>query len=387
MLTEKLTSIADAIREKGGTTEKLTLDAMPTAIANLPTGGGGDCNGLHIPEEYLTLTGSCQYRFYGGGWDWFIEEFGEKIKTKDITNVSGMFQNSSKLKRVPFSIETTNTMLEWKNLFVNCNSIEYIERIPLIKASSLQSIFESCSKLRELPVVDVMEVKQDVSSGMKSFITYCYSLREIPDYYMECFTNNTAITSTSSHPYYALFRDCSCLNEAKKIRVNTVKEMTSNIFSNTFYRCYRLKGITFDTLNDNGTPLNVKWKNQTIDLSQYVGWAGDAYADQKILDFNSGITADKEVVNKDDYNRLKDDPDWWSRQFMFSRFGHDAAVELINTLPDASAYIEAQGASNNIVKFYSNAGSAIDGGSVSALTEEEIAVAAAKGWSIAYTTG
>ena len=32
-ITDKLTSIANAIREKGGTTEKLTLDAMPTAIA------------------------------------------------------------------------------------------------------------------------------------------------------------------------------------------------------------------------------------------------------------------------------------------------------------------------------------------------------------------
>ena len=29
MLTDKLTNIANAIRQKGGTTEKLTLDAMP----------------------------------------------------------------------------------------------------------------------------------------------------------------------------------------------------------------------------------------------------------------------------------------------------------------------------------------------------------------------
>jgi hypothetical protein len=32
-LTDKLTSIANAIREKGGTTDKLTLAQMPDAIA------------------------------------------------------------------------------------------------------------------------------------------------------------------------------------------------------------------------------------------------------------------------------------------------------------------------------------------------------------------
>ena len=41
-LTDKLSAIGAAIREKGGTTELLTLAQMPYAIAALPTGGGGD---------------------------------------------------------------------------------------------------------------------------------------------------------------------------------------------------------------------------------------------------------------------------------------------------------------------------------------------------------
>ena len=41
-LTNKLTAIADAIREKTGTTEPLTLDAMATAISGITTGGGGE---------------------------------------------------------------------------------------------------------------------------------------------------------------------------------------------------------------------------------------------------------------------------------------------------------------------------------------------------------
>ena len=39
-LTEKLTAIADAIREKTNTTEKITLAKMPEMISSI-TGGGG----------------------------------------------------------------------------------------------------------------------------------------------------------------------------------------------------------------------------------------------------------------------------------------------------------------------------------------------------------
>ena len=39
-LTDKLSAIADAIREKTKTTEKMTLDRMPELISSI-TGGGG----------------------------------------------------------------------------------------------------------------------------------------------------------------------------------------------------------------------------------------------------------------------------------------------------------------------------------------------------------
>lgn len=40
-LTDKLTNIADAIREKTGGTDALTLDGMAAAIAGISAGGGG----------------------------------------------------------------------------------------------------------------------------------------------------------------------------------------------------------------------------------------------------------------------------------------------------------------------------------------------------------
>ena len=47
-VNEKMTAIADAIREKTGGTEALTLDAMATAIAGIETGGG------EYSAEYIT---------------------------------------------------------------------------------------------------------------------------------------------------------------------------------------------------------------------------------------------------------------------------------------------------------------------------------------------
>ena len=176
-----------------------------------------------------------------------------------------------------------------------------------------------------------------------------------------------------------MFNNCSSLDEINKLGVLSGSTLTSNMFAYTFVNCHRLKKITFN-LNEDGTPIVAKWKNQTIDLTKYVGWAGEASATSKILNYNSGITAE------DEDNDWSNNPNYWSKQFANSRFNHDSAVELINSLPDTSAYLATQTSGTNSVKFYTNAGINTPGGSVNDLTEEEIAVAAAKGWTIAYGT-
>jgi hypothetical protein len=378
-LTDKLTSIANAIREKGGTTEKLTLDAMPTAIAALSTGGGE----MEIP----VLTGDMKWRFANGGWDWFIEKYGNKITTENISNMEQVFY-FSKVKEIPFTINTNAAEIGWEGAFTGCSELKYVAKIPKIKANKMGSMFSYCYKLRQLPEVDDIQYKITSSYSLSAIFQRCYSLRKIPEIYINKMLYSEGWSQTSYLWYYNMCCECYALDEINGIRVATAKEVSSNAFYNTFQKCYHLKSITFET-NSDGTPIQARWKKQTIDLSQYAGWAGNNYADTDITTrYNSGITADKEVgTGKGSYADLKDDPDWWSREFGFSRFGHDAAVELINSLPDTSAYLATQTGTgnNNTIKFYTNAGMYIDGG-VSQLTEEEVAVAAAKGWTISYTT-
>ena len=78
---------------------------------------------------------------------------------------------------------------------------------------------------------------------------------------------------------------------------------------------------------------------------------------------------------------MKNDPDSWSNSLDYSKYNHDSAVETINSLPDTSAYIATAGGTN-IIKFEGASGAKTDGGAINTLTEEEIAVAAAKGWTV-----
>ena len=119
-------------------------------------------------------------------------------------------------------------------------------------------------------------------------------------------------------------------------------------------------------------------KNQNINLSSTVGYASD---NAPMLNYNSGITADKEVVDDATYQALKNDADWFSTNIAYSRYNHDSAVATINTLPDTSAYL-ASGGGTNTIKFKGESGSTTDGGAINTLTEAEIAVATAKGWTV-----
>ena len=66
-----------------------------------------------------------------------------------------------------------------------------------------------------------------------------------------------------------------------------------------------------------------------------------------------------------------------------SVYNHDSAVETINSLPDTSAFLAEVGGTNTI-KFRRNQGANTEGGAIGNLTGEEIAVAAAKGWTVAF---
>jgi hypothetical protein len=207
------------------------------------------------------------------------------------------------------------------------------------------------------------------------------SLRRAPSWWYKFRLNpeSTAFPATNYVIYYQAFNSAYALDEVTDIPVwNCAGVQNSNMFTGFLKTASRTKNITFET-NEDGSPIVAQWKSQVIDLIA-IGRATYS-AKNEILNNNSGITADKEVASYDTYQALKNDPDWFTQNVAYSRYNHDSAVATINSLPDTSAYLATAGGTNTI-KFTGDAGSATDGGAINTLTDAEIAVATAKGWTV-----
>ena len=363
-----LTGIANAIRGKNGSTDTYKPSEMAAAITAISGGGGG---GPEIPDEAFVLSGSLSYWDYNGKWDKFIETYINKWSTSNIVDTSNMFYGCE-LAQIPFEINLGNYPV-----LANMFKASKITTLPQINGSniSVQSMsgFLSDSKIQNIPndYFNFIGDIYDSYSDFKSLFYCCYKLRNFPSSASVIMTKYKS-TSYIYNPYYNLFYFCYVLDEVTNLGVITIPTITRNYFFDSFFYCHRLKNITFES----GKTVN--WKNQTIDLSYYVG-----YSNRYENITNNGITADKQVTDDATYQALKDDPDWWTANIAYSRYNHDSAVATINSLPDTSAYLAANGGTNTI-KFKGESGSATDGGAISSLTPEEIAVATSRGWTVSF---
>ena len=360
------------VTENGEYVAPSTIDGYSPVTVNVPTGGAG------IPSEAFSISRECPYRFAYSGWDWFVENYGNQINTSDITSATNMFFYSN-LETIPFTINLSTSGCSCTSMFESC---QYLKTLPEIsgKPDNFSNIFYSCYRIRQIPDswgnLDFSYFTTNSYARMSNIFTYCYSLRQIPASLLSNLHNDKT-TSTYSKPYNNCFNSCYSLDEILNLPVDGAT-MTSDMFPSSFDNCSRLKDMTFAT--NNGTPYTANWKTQTINLTKNVGSSSNSYVNN-ILNYNSGITADKKVTDDTTYQALKNDPDWFTSNVAYSRYNHDSAVATINSLPDTSAYLAANGGTNTI-KFRGESGSATDGGAINTLTEEEIAVATAKGWTV-----
>ena len=373
-----LTGIANAIRGKNGSTTTYKPSEMAAAITAISGGGGPD-----IPDSAFVISGDCSYLNYYGNWDWFFNNYGDRITTKNLTSGTFMF-NQSQIEEINFDINFSSyNSCPISFIYNGCTKLIKIKKMNNLRVSSMDALFKDCEKLRNIPddFADTWDWSylegqtSEYTGSQNTIFQGCYSLRSIP-------MNIIKSGNPKMNYYYSYFNNgfykCYSLDELTNLPILYTKATwTSNAFISTFNYCGRLKNITFAKQED-GTPYTVSWKSQTINLDTYVG-----YINYKtyILNYNSGITADKEVTDATTYAALKNDADWFTTNVAYSRYNHDSAVATINSLPDTSAYLATAGGTNTI-KFKASAGSATDGGAINTLTEEEIAVATAKGWTV-----
>ena len=381
-----LTAIGDAIREKTGKTDLIDPAKMSNEIESIEAGGGG----ADIPEEAYKFTGNLTYTFAEGNWDWFIEQYGSKITTEDVTSLNYTF-NYSKVSEIPFTINVTKAK-NFSSAFANCP----LTKCPKIRGTfdvsasssfTFSSIFSNAigtnliTSLDDLFEPEMFEAIKTLKITSQYNAPYAFNfagiraVRTIPEWWYQWQLNpeSTAFPAAHMTIYSSMFSGCMCLDEAHDIPVwACVAPATSNLFSSAFTNMYRIKSITFET--DNGQPKIANWKGQILELSASIGYGASAQSVGKYM-------ATKLVDDDETYQTYKNDPDYYTAHTAYSRYNHDSAVETINSLPDTSAYLASAGGTNTI-KFLGVAGAKTDGGAINTLTAEEIAVATAKGWTV-----
>lgn len=346
---------------------------------------------LTLPEEAYIISGSCSWRWATTGGNWYFTALGNKLTTRDIDNFSYAFNSNNKIVRIPCTINIKNCY-NFGSAFSGCSALEECPKIrgkiSWSTSTSMSDMIKSCHKIvnfEDLFEPDMLDgfstVKATSAYSCAKPVTFyeCKSIRTVPTWWYKFKLNeaSTAYPATSSgySIYNSAFQYCYVIDEVLNVPVwKCTATLTSNIFASMFHYCGRLKNFTFETQSD-GTPYTTEWKSQTIDLSSYVGYTSSA---SYVTGANAGITSAKQVKDDATYQALKDDPDWFTASAAYSRYNHDSAVATINSLPDTSA------TGTNTIKFKGSSGSSTDGGAINTLTEEEIAVATAKGWTVTF---
>ena len=340
-------AIAAAITDKGvETAADASFDTMASNIKAISGGGN-----LPAFESYK-ITGNGQYAFAYNNHSWIYEnnipidlsgitdtscmfyhsdkaEHLPDLDTSHITNMTSMFAECSSLKDIP-KIDTSNAT-RMGSMFYNCSSLKAIPKIDTSNATDISDLFYGCNQITEVPALDISN-----ATDLGSMFQYCFKLKSIPGSILE----NCGIGDSSSYNqfYYWAFCYCYNLKEVLNLDVSVGYSSTSNMFSYTVNNCCSLRRFTFKT-NEDGTPIDAQWRGQTLDFSWYVGWAG--YGNQQWIDGDYVMRPENAYYNR------------------------DSMAETINSLPKVK---------NCTIKFKQAQGQL--------LTEDEIALANSKGWTV-----
>lgn len=411
-----LTNIANAIREKNGTTDTYKPSEMANAIAAIEAGGGGggyEPTDAELTFDFYYATSNEAYGsiFENGNCAWMLREYGDRISIRTGPYLYNVFS------KYPYEVFDANVSLTSDTqyfaiakMFANSYNLKEITgSINITRSGSTPFIdalqpFGNCKNLRVINdnFVDTSKLywnKIGSKNNFGAFYSDCYSLREIPKFFYGLFKDqngNNIMACSSSYWYYQMFCNCYTLNKVEDLPVivatNSDGVQTTNKFSGAFDNCYNLYKITFKT-NPDGTPIVAKWNKQTIDLTKNVGFASGI---NSMTSYNSGLIDGNYIsamVNSDSqlYATNEGLVTYFSLGDTYSKYGHTEAVETINSLPDTSA-----AGGGNTIKFTGTQGKYTDylkgkvasktfDSSISNLTEEEIAVATAKGWTVSIS--
>ena len=335
----------------------------------------------YIPTaEDLTFTGDCSNLFYNlpFRWGWLFRHYDSKIKIVNPTTIYQIFRQWNNNQDWTGIKMNNLKILCDKSVNVNCSYAFYnyqnkdYPEILNCFPSDLSYMFSQNKQLKKID--DTFFSTWDISklNNRQYMFESCILLETID---LSIFEQTYWHKYNYYYGYEGLIGGCRSLKKAfiGLPTINDEVNLTSNRFS----------GIV-NGYNDRLRHFQFKKKSQQMRMSGQVldfSRVGYSYADA--YNYPPNGTSINLIKNDTTYQTLKNDPDAWTAKPEYAFYNHDSAVETINSLPDTSAFLTEKGGTNTI-KFTGKAGSKTDGGAINTMTAEEIAVAAAKGWTVTF---
>lgn len=374
-LTDKLTAIGDAVRGKTGESEKLTLDGMAEKIKNMPA-----------PMKKITISGDISGLFSKKFVDLYNSGLKDYIEFKDVTACQGLIPYLDNTDYM-YNLNEPQKVKDLSNIIINFKEntevyssgmfqyAKYLEKLPkLINfcPGSLYHFFEKCEHLQEIPEDFYKDWEVSNYISLNAMLYYCRNLRKAPIGLFKKFQNSYG-SSDSDFYTYVCFSGCQKLPEVLNFPFPKHAPGSGNHFNQFLSNTCSLSRFTFEAEAE--SVVHKLYNSVTLDFTDNVG-----YTRYTVYDF---FWSDKKIIDTETYKNLKGDPDSWTQKLEYCKYNKASAVETINSLPKVQ---KASSTDNNTftIKFKGEAGSATDEGAINTMTEEEIAVATSRGWTVTF---
>jgi hypothetical protein len=187
-LTDFLTDVADAIREKKGTTDKINPQDFSDEIKSIKTSTSSSMWTGHVDVEGLKAIGwddedIAYFQEHGVNW---MEEYDEyykvsednkalygvlnwanlseykdrivylpKIDAGGATNWESKFKGYEKMKAMPLLLNSDN-IKRGNVAFVDCVSLLYLPPLDWSKSSGISGLAQSCGLIRHIPPLNIV---------------------------------------------------------------------------------------------------------------------------------------------------------------------------------------------------------------------------------------
>lgn len=301
-LQDFMTDLANAIREKKGTTDKINPQDFSDEIKSIKTStsmwtGHVDVEGLKAigwddddiayfqehgvnwmeeDDEYHKVSDDNK-ALYGVLTADNIQEYKDrivwlpKIDTSHITNLSGKFSNLHNMVAIPLLNTVLNIGANY--MFSDCHSLTCIPPLNMIKVRDMAGMFSNCTSLSYVPKIVSNE------SGTASYMFYwCRSLKKTPEIHAPL--NNTS----------SMFSGCSSLVSVGEVDMENVTNSSS-----MFFNCF--------------LATNLKIKNIKTSVSINNAFLLTKESLLYMVENEAATSAITITLSSVSYNRLSSDPD------------------------------------------------------------------------------